>query len=146
MSIVVSHWAGVDLHAHPWLKRIVLVTVSIGAVLPLAMQKDMAKLSKTSFLSLLSVLFITFVVITRAFTGPGEGRSPVTEEDRTLHFVDANLFPAIGIISFAFVCHHATFIVYNTLKDATVGKRWDNTVHLSIGVAWSIMLTLAMAA
>lgn len=146
MSIVVSHWAGVDLHLHPWLKRIVLVVISIGAVLPLAMLKDMAKLSKTSFISLMSVVFIVCVVISRAITGPGDAKVPTTEEDRALHFIDVNFFPAIGIISFAFVCHHACFIVYNTLRDNTVGKRWANTVHLSLGIALTVMLALAMGA
>ena len=56
-----------------------------------------------------------------------------------------NFFPAIGIISFAFVCHHACFMVYNTLRDNTEA-RWNRTVHTSIGVALSIMLVLAASA
>lgn len=39
-----------------------------------------------------------------------------------LPFVDYSSFPVppqIGVISFAFVCHHACFIVYNTLRDNT---------------------------
>ena len=36
------------------MKRIVLTALAIGAVLPLALLKNMAALSKTSFISLLS--------------------------------------------------------------------------------------------
>ncbi len=145
MSIVTANMGGVDLKEHPWVKRVVLVTIATGAVLPLACLKDMAKLSKTSLLSLLSVIFITFVVCIRWLGGPGDAKQPTSEADRTLHLIDSNFFPAIGVIAFAFVCHHACFLVYNTLRDNTEA-RWNKTVHLSLGVAFAIMLTLAMAA
>lgn len=145
MSIVVANWAGIDIHTEPWLKRVVLVCISIGVVLPLAMLKNMAALSKTSFVSLMCVAFIILVVIIRAITGPGDAPVPVTEEDKALKFIDSKFFPAIGIISFAFVCHHACFIVYNTLRDNT-NQRWAATVHMSLGVALGVMLSLSMAA
>lgn len=145
MSIVVAHWGGIDLHADPWVKRVVLVSLATGAVLPLALLKNMAALSKTSFISLMSVVFILGVVFAQAIGGTGDARVPVTEAERTLHFIDTSFFPAIGIIAFAFVCHHACFIVYNTLRDNTEA-RWAKTVHLSIGVAWTVMILLAMSA
>jgi sodium-coupled neutral amino acid transporter 11 len=145
MAIVVSHWAGIDLHEEPWIKRVVLVSLAIGAVLPLATIKDMSKLSKSSFVSLMSVIFITFVVVSRAVGGAGDAKLPETDADKQLLFIDTNFFPAIGIISFAFVCHHACFIVYNTLENNTEA-RWVKTVHLSLGIAATVMLSLAMAA
>ena len=51
------------------MKRIVLTALAIGAVLPLALLKNMAALSKTSFISLLSVVFILGVVILNAVAG-----------------------------------------------------------------------------
>lgn len=144
MSIVVSHWGGLDLHQDPWIKRVVLVSLAVGAVLPLALLRNMASLSKTSFISLLSVVFIVFVVISRCIGGPGDAKVP-TGADRELKIIDSKFFPAIGIISFAFVCHHACFIVYNTLRDNT-NERWAKTVHLSLGTAWSVMISLAVAA
>lgn len=146
MTIVVCNLGGINQAANPWMQRVVLTFVSVAAVLPLALIKDLSKLSKTSLLSLCSVIFITFVVFTRWITGPGDAPVPTTEAERALLFVDVKIFPAIGIISFAFVCHHATFLVFNTLKDNTVGKRWANTVHLSIGVALSVMMVLAVTA
>ena len=145
MSIVVAHWGGIDLVKDPWVKNIVLTMLAIGAVLPLAMLKDMAKLSKTSFISLMSVVFILGVVVSNAIAGPASDTVLPTGNDRTLLFIDNKFFPAIGIISFAFVCHHACFIVYNTLRDNT-DERWAKTVHLSIGVALGVMLSLAIAA
>ena len=145
MSIVVAQWSGSDLHKDQWIKRVTLVALAIGTILPLAMLRDMAKLSKASAISLLSVVFIIGVVITRAITGPGDARIPVTEDERALKFIDSNFFPAIGVIAFAFVCHHACFIVYNTLRDNNE-QRWAKTVHLSLGVACTVMFTLAVAA
>ena len=146
MSIVVSHWGGIDLHASPWVKRFVLTALAIGAVLPLALLKDMAKLSKTSFVSLMSVVFIIGVVVANAAGAiAADTLLPTTPAQRELKFIDTKFFPAIGIISFAFVCHHACFIVYNTLRDNT-DARWAKTVHLSIGVALSVMMSLAIAA
>lgn len=47
-----------------------LTALAIGAILPLSLLKDMAALSKTSFISLLSVVFILGVVILNAVVGP----------------------------------------------------------------------------
>jgi sodium-coupled neutral amino acid transporter 11 len=145
MSIVVATFAGADLKANPWIKRVTLVAISIGAILPLALLKNMAALSKTSLLSIISVLFILGVVVKVWLTGAGDARVPVTAAERELRFIDTAFFPAIGVISFAFVCHHACFIVYNTLRDNTEA-RWATTVHLSLLIATSVMFTLAVAA
>jgi solute carrier family 38 (sodium-coupled neutral amino acid transporter), member 11 len=145
MSIVVSTWSGTDLRANPWVKRVTLVSIAIGAVLPLALLKNMSALSKTSFLSLCAVIFIICVVIKNAVYGAGDAKIPVTPEEKALLFIDSNFFPAVGVISFAFVCHHATFIVYNTLRDNTE-QRWNLTVHLTLGVAATVMLILAATA
>lgn len=145
MSIVASNMGGMDLKAHPWIKRVVLTSIATGAVLPLSCLKDMAKLSKTSLLSLCSVILITFIVVVRWLGGPGDAPVPVKDEDKMLHVIDTNFFPAIGVIAFAFVCHHACFLVYNTLRDNTEA-RWAKTVHISLGMAAGVMLVLAAAA
>lgn len=135
MSLVFGHWAGVDVIAHPWVTRAVLITIAgagfqwaagfmylghsrcppafaaVCLVLPLASLKNMAVLSKTSALSLLCVIFIIFVVIANAAGPSADTKLPRTDAQKELLFIDSNFFPAIGIIAFAFVCHHACFIV-----------------------------------
>jgi solute carrier family 38 (sodium-coupled neutral amino acid transporter), member 11 len=144
MSIVFAGLTGIDIVAQPWVKRLVLVAIASGIVLPLACLKNMAALTKTSLLSICAVLFVTFVVVLRSMVAPPDMLLPVGDQT-TLKFIDVNFFPAVGIISFAFVCHHACFLVYNTLRDNTEA-RWNSTVHSSFGVACGVMLTLAMAA
>ena len=145
MSIVVANWAGISLKASPWVKRVTLVSIATGAVLPLALLKNMAALSKTSFISLAAVVVILSVVVNKAVVGPGDAPVPVTEAERALRFVDVKFFSAIGVISFAFVCHHACFIVFNGLRDNTE-ERWAKTCHLTLATATSVMWVLAVCA
>jgi sodium-coupled neutral amino acid transporter 11 len=145
MSIVVASWSGTDLHSNPWIKRVTLSCIALGAVLPLALLRNMSALSKTSALSISAVLFIILVVLKNAMFGAGDAKVPVTEEDKALLLIDSNFFPAVGVIAFAFVCHHACFIVYNTLRDNTEA-RWNTTVHATLGVATSVMFVLAVGA
>jgi len=146
MAIVVAGWAGIqDLSANLWVKRVTLVSLATGAVLPLALLKNMAALSKTSFVSLAAVVVILSVVVSKAFLGPGDAPGPKTPEEMALKFVDGKFFSAIGVISFAFVCHHACFIVFNSLRDNT-DERWAKTIHYTIGTATTVMWVLAVCA
>ena len=149
MSVVVSSSAGytADMPPPSWVKRVVLVAIATFCVLPLSLLKDMAKLSKTSFVSLCSVFFIICVVAYNWLYEPGGGVAlPVPgTPDHELLIIGPKIFPAIGIIAFAFVMHHACFIVYNSLEDNTE-PRWAKTVHISVFVAWSVMTSLAMLA
>ena len=145
MSIVIADWSGIVLKQNMWVKRVTLVSLAIGAVLPLALLKNMAALSKTSFLSLAAVVVILFNVLRVAAIGPGDAPAPTTPEDLQLRVIDSRFFSAIGVISFAFVCHHACFIVFNTLRDNTEA-RWATTIHLTLLTATSVMWVLAVAA
>ena len=163
MAIVVSTASGINLGQNMWIKRVTLVSLALGAVLPLALLKDMSKLSKTSFLSLASVVVILCVVFTRFVTGPCPGNREACDvaqpgvtstvpgvlaspsSDTILWAVDKKFLPAVGVIGFAFICHHACFIVFNTLRDNTE-ERWAKTVHLTLGTASSVMVALALFA
>jgi len=146
-----------------WIKRVTLIALATGAVLPLALLKDMSKLSKTSFLSLASVIVILLVVFTRFVTGPCPGNAGSCDvpqpgvtsslpgvpaspsSDTILWVVGSKFLPAVGVIAFAFICHHACFIVFNTLRDNTE-ERWASTVHYTLGTAASVMVLLSIFA
>jgi len=158
MAIVVSTVSGINLGKNLWIKRVTLISIALGAVLPLSLLRDMSKLSKTSFLSLFSVIVILIVVFTRFLTGPcpslapGEvcdvpvpGVAPSPASDLILVVVGRKFLPAVGVIAFAFICHHACFIVYNTLRDNTEA-RWATTVHTTIATATAVMMTLSFFA
>ncbi|KAK7066891.1 hypothetical protein SK128_005131 [Halocaridina rubra] len=47
-------------------------------------------------------------------------------------------------MSFAFMCHHSSFLVYESLADNTQ-ERWNKTTHISIGAAAILSLLFAVA-
>jgi len=47
-------------------------------------------------------------------------------------------------MEFAFVCHHSSFIVYNSLKDGT-NKRWSIVTHTSLLISLGLCILLAVS-
>eukprot|EP01063_Lacrimia_lanifica_P000051 TRINITY_DN10024_c0_g1_i1.p1 TRINITY_DN10024_c0_g1~~TRINITY_DN10024_c0_g1_i1.p1 ORF type:complete len:662 (+),score=206.36 TRINITY_DN10024_c0_g1_i1:51-2036(+) len=56
-------------------------------------------------------------------------------------FAHSSFFPALGVISFAYVCHHSSFLVRNSLRNP---DDWDKVCNISIGIA--TVLSIMMAA
>lgn len=48
------------------------------------------------------------------------------------------------ICMIAFMCHHNTFLVYQSMREATL-ERWEKVTHLSIGFAWSVAALFGIA-
>lgn len=44
----------------------------------------------------------------------------------------------------AFMCHHNTFLVYQSMRDATL-ERWEKVTHISIAFAWVVSALFGMA-
>lgn len=57
-------------------------------------------------------------------------------------FVNPGVFQAIGVISFAFVCHHNSLLIYGSLRTPTM-DRFARVTHYSTGI--SMVACLAMA-
>eukprot|EP01084_Bolivina_argentea_P085292 154149_1 len=75
----------------------------------------MASLDKTSSISIVAVIFIIFAVTI-------EGSNVTTYNDMsTLKakylIINEQWFAGVGIMATAFVCHHNSFIVFNSLSD-----------------------------
>lgn len=141
MTLVVSNMTGASLDQ--WVRRLTIFSVAVTCILPLSLIRDMSGLARTSLMSLMAVGWIVFVVVARSFTGVGEARVPVTDEEEHISIVSKNFFPAIGILAFAFVCHHSSFIVYNSLRDNT-RRRWEKTTNISIAVSVCACLLLSI--
>eukprot|EP00754_Rhynchopus_humris_P038268 Rhum_TRINITY_DN20916_c0_g1::Rhum_TRINITY_DN20916_c0_g1_i1::g.172602::m.172602/K14997/SLC38A11; solute carrier family 38 (sodium-coupled neutral amino acid transporter), member 11 len=54
-------------------------------------------------------------------------------------FMHSQFFPALGVISFAYVCHHSAFLVRNSLRNR---DEWPKVVNISIFIATSVSLLL----
>eukprot|EP01138_Halocafeteria_seosinensis_P000078 gb/GECG01000079.1/.p1 GENE.gb/GECG01000079.1/~~gb/GECG01000079.1/.p1 ORF type:complete len:577 (+),score=46.18 gb/GECG01000079.1/:1-1731(+) len=125
-------------------RRAVIAVVAFMPVLPLSVVKNMSRLARSSGLSLLAVFWIISVVIIRAITGVGEAETQPADE-RKVDVIRKKFFPAVGVVSFAFICHHSSFFVFRSLKNPTE-QRWAKTTHISVLIATAASLTLSVTA
>lgn len=56
--------------------------------------------------------------------------------------INDGVFQAIGVISFAFVCHHNSLLIYGSLRKPTM-DRFATVTHYSTGI--SMLACMAMA-
>ncbi|KAJ5081985.1 Vacuolar amino acid transporter 2 [Penicillium argentinense] len=118
-------------------RRAVIVLFVLGVSYPLSLYRDIAKLAKASALALVSMTVIVVAVITQGFRVPSESRGEI----KSHLVINSGLFQAVGVISFAFVCHHNSLLIYGSLKRPTL-DRFATVTHYSTGV--SLIMCLAM--
>eukprot|EP01083_Nonionella_stella_P049420 131702_1 len=143
VPMVFSH---VFSESHPLAsRRVCIVLFGILLIFPLCLLKSMANLAWSSSLSVLSVAVIVVAIVSQA---PGEARDQGISAETQAHpyaFIRPSVFAGIGALSFAFVCQHSSFIVFNTLYEPTV-ERWALVTHISVGVSWVASCILAVGA
>ncbi|XP_058976174.1 putative sodium-coupled neutral amino acid transporter 11 [Musca domestica] len=118
----------------------VVFFVTVGIVVPLCLYKNVSRLARASFISLACVVFILFAVIIKLISGDYK----VTDTAESWRFANSDVIPATGIMVFAFMCHHNTFLVYQSMRDATM-ERWEKVTHISIGFAWTVAALFGIA-
>ncbi|XP_029788854.1 putative sodium-coupled neutral amino acid transporter 11 isoform X1 [Suricata suricatta] len=126
LSKVFQRIPGVD-PANLFIGRHFIIVLSTAAfTLPLSLYRDIAKLGKISLLSTVLTTLILGIVLARVVSlGP---YLPKTEDAWV--FAKPNAIQAVGVMSFAFICHHNCFLVYGSLEDPTVTK-WSRIIHVS---------------
>ncbi|KAJ5610351.1 hypothetical protein N7510_007070 [Penicillium lagena] len=118
-------------------RRAVIVLFVMGVSYPLSLYRDIAKLAKASALALVSMIVIVVTVITQGFRVPSDSRGEI----KSHLIINSGFFQAVGVISFAFVCHHNSLLIYGSLKRPTL-DRFTKVTHYSTGV--SLIMCLAM--
>ncbi|XP_029788855.1 putative sodium-coupled neutral amino acid transporter 11 isoform X2 [Suricata suricatta] len=107
-------------------RHFIIVLSTAAFTLPLSLYRDIAKLGKISLLSTVLTTLILGIVLARVVSlGP---YLPKTEDAWV--FAKPNAIQAVGVMSFAFICHHNCFLVYGSLEDPTVTK-WSRIIHVS---------------
>lgn len=81
------------------------------------------------------------IIVTVLVEGPA---LPTELKGSTTPFtiIDSGFFEAVGVISFAYVCHHNTLLIYGSLMTPTI-DRWNKVTHISMGI--SVVASLIMA-
>jgi sodium-coupled neutral amino acid transporter 11 len=121
-------------------RRAIIILFVMSISFPLSMYRDIAKLAKASTLALISMLIIIITVVTQGFFVPQELRG----ELRGSLFINKGITEAIGVISFAFVCHHNSLLIYGSLRKPTL-DRFAKVTHWSTGISCGACLILALA-
>lgn len=126
-------------------RNLIIFMTALVVILPLCLLRDMAALSWSSSLSMTADVVIVLLVLARASFGaenwPAEQEGAIVP---SFSFAEPSIFAGLGGISFAYVCQHSSFIVFNTLKQPTTAN-W-RTVNLgSVGTAFAISMVLGLA-
>ncbi|CDO56968.1 similar to Saccharomyces cerevisiae YEL064C AVT2 Putative transporter [Geotrichum candidum] len=98
---------------------------------PLALNRDISKLAKASALALVSMVVIVLTVVIR---GPSLNADFKGSFSLPLLTINSGIFQGISVISFAFVCHHNSLLIYDSLKKPTM-DRFKTVTHWSTGVS-----------
>ena len=120
-------------------RSFLLTILTAGVMLPLSCYRNITKLASTSLVSLVAVLLLIIVVMIEA------PLHAVPQAEGTFDFIHADVFQAIGVIAFAFVCHHNSFIIYGSLKRPSL-NRFSAVTHWSTGISLAASLCMAIPA
>jgi sodium-coupled neutral amino acid transporter 11 len=85
----------------------------------------------------MTIIIVT--VITQSFRVPAESRGQL----RGSIIIHSGLFESIGVISFAFVCHHNSLLIYGSLRKPTI-DRFSRVTHYSTGISLVACLVMAL--
>ncbi|CAH1788298.1 unnamed protein product [Owenia fusiformis] len=117
-------------------RQFIIVIVTLLFTLPLSLYQNIAKLSKYALVAIVFLVFILIFMFIRGATM----HIPATEG--AWEFANYNITSALGIMAFAYMCHHNSFIIYDSLEKRSE-KNWQVVTHLS--VIFSMLCTLALA-
>ena len=108
-------------------RQFVIALCTICVSYPLSLYRDIHKLSRASGLALLGMIVIVTSVLIRAPQSPAELKG---DPELRLTIIQPGVFQAIGVISFAFVCHHNSLLIYGSMKTPTI-DRFALVTHVS---------------
>ncbi|EME44736.1 hypothetical protein DOTSEDRAFT_72255 [Dothistroma septosporum NZE10] len=134
-----------SLHSTPFLglltdRRAIIVLFTLGISYPLSLYRDIAMLAKASTLALISMLVIIITVVTQGPLLPSAMRGQL----KGSLLINDGFFQAIGVISFAFVCHHNSLLIYGSLRTPTM-DRFAKVTHYSTGISMVACITMALS-
>ncbi|ORZ14864.1 transmembrane amino acid transporter protein-domain-containing protein [Lobosporangium transversale] len=108
---------------------------------PLSLYRDISKLAKTSAVAMLALVIIIIAVMIEGPRAPIEMKG---DPDAVWSFARPKVFQSIGVISFAFVCHHNSFLIFSSLQKPTI-NRVKLVTHMSMVVSLLACLILALS-
>ncbi|EMC97454.1 hypothetical protein BAUCODRAFT_33171 [Baudoinia panamericana UAMH 10762] len=120
-------------------RRAIIVLFVLGLSYPLSLYRDIAMLAKASTFALASMMLIVVTIVVQGPMQPANLRGQL----RGSLLINDGVFQAIGVISFAFVCHHNSLLIYGSLKTPTM-DRFARVTHYSTGISMVACMALAL--
>ncbi|XP_013781176.1 putative sodium-coupled neutral amino acid transporter 11 [Limulus polyphemus] len=120
-------------------RNLVVLVCTLIITLPLSLLRNISRLNKVSLVSLVFAVFIMLFVLVRL--GTMTKFVPVTEG--AYSFANYGITNAIGVIAFAYMCHHNSFLLYAALENPSQ-KRWNQVTHISISAACMMILVFGI--
>ncbi|GAB1286377.1 Putative sodium-coupled neutral amino acid transporter 11 [Apodemus speciosus] len=139
LSKVFQRLPGVDPGSWFIGRHFIIAVSTVTCTLPLSLYRDIAKLGKDLF------HLYNFNICNswyRNNKGHFLGAKHQPKTDNAWVFAKPNAIQAVGVMSFAFICHHNCFLVYGSLEEPTVAK-WRRVIHTSILVSVLICVLFA---
>ncbi|KAF2864115.1 hypothetical protein K470DRAFT_209307 [Piedraia hortae CBS 480.64] len=121
-------------------RRAIIVLFVLGISYPLSLYRDIAMLAKASTLALVSMLIILMTVVVEGPMQPADARGQVQGS----LVINPGIFHAVGVISFAFVCHHNSLLIYGSLRTPTM-DRFARVTHYSTAISMMACMAMALA-
>lgn len=125
-------------------RQFVIAFCTVTVSYPLSLYRDIHKLSRASGLALIGMMIIVISVLIEANKVTPELRGSSSPSVR-FNFITPRVTEAIGVISFAFVCHHNSLLIYGGLRTPTL-DRFSFVTHISTVVSLVACLSLALPA
>ncbi|KAF8973270.1 amino acid transporter [Flammula alnicola] len=123
-------------------RQFIIAFCTICFSYPLSLYRDIHKLSRASALALVGMLIIVFAVL---IEGPHVPPGMKGDQAGKYSIIEPGIFQAIGVISFAFVCHHNSLLIYGSLRTPTL-DRFAKVTHVSTFISLLSCLTLGISA
>ena len=123
-------------------RRFVIFVCTMAISYPLSLHRNIEKLSKASAVALLSMVFIILAVIVRGPAMPPELKGDPSLRLTIVH--PSNLIRSVSVISFAFVCHHNSLLIYGSLKEPSMDK-FRMVTHYSTFISTTAAVSMSIA-
>ncbi|EST05785.1 Amino acid transporter, transmembrane [Kalmanozyma brasiliensis GHG001] len=123
-------------------RQFVITFFTMTVSYPLSLYRNIEKLSKASAIALVSMVVIIIAVTVRGPAMPAELKG---DPALRLSIVNvSNLVRSISVISFAFVCHHNSLLIYGSLKEPSM-RKFGRVTHYSTIIAAAATITMSVA-
>lgn len=134
LSTVGAHYLPGTIFAS---RPLVILLCTLLILLPLSLVRQIGSLGSFSLLALLSVVFIIMAIL---FEAPGAIIS-----DEPVRLVSGHFVNALGIFSFAFVCHHNSFEIHDSLEIPSISS-FTTVTHASTAISLLASMALTIPA